>query len=163
MIALLKINKDLIHTIQNILQVFPEGVIIRSLDERSKESIMKFANNIASKTLEKEQQADQENNKISIQMLNSEQIANQEDYSFTCINDFLNYQEEQIGLENLEFVEQLIKIKDKIDHLQDNFIRNDSDNESDNETIFNVKSIKVNWNNNNESFMHVFINTTQVK
>ena len=163
MIALLKINKDLIHTIQNILQVFPEGVIIRSLDERSKELIMKFANNIASKILEKEQQADQENNKLSIQMLSSEHIANQGDYSFTCINDFLNYQEKQIGLVNSEFVEQLIKIKNNIDHLQENFMRNDSYNESDNETIFSVKSIKVNWNNNNESFMHVFINTTQVK
>ena len=47
--------------------------------------------------------------------------------------------------------------------LQENFIRDDESEEPNAEIIFNVKSIKVSWDNIDESFMHVFINTTQVK
>ena len=31
------------------------------------------------------------------------------------------------------------------------------------DSYFNVKSTKVNWNNHKDSYMHVFVNTTQVK
>ena len=52
MIILLKTKKDLIHTIRGILQVFPEGVIIRSVDPTSKRVIIRFANDVAEQFLE---------------------------------------------------------------------------------------------------------------
>ena len=50
-IILLKINKDLIHTIRSILQVFPEGVIIQSIDPLTKQTVIKFANDVANQFL----------------------------------------------------------------------------------------------------------------
>ena len=44
---MLKENKDLIKTIKTILQIFPEGVIIRSLDPESLKILTKFANDVA--------------------------------------------------------------------------------------------------------------------
>ena len=43
-LQLLKEKKALIHTIKTILQVFPEGVLIRSLDETTKKVLLEFAN-----------------------------------------------------------------------------------------------------------------------
>ena len=40
----LKTNLSLIHTIKAILEVFPEGVLIRSLDSLTKQTVLKFAN-----------------------------------------------------------------------------------------------------------------------
>ena len=46
-LKVLKENKDLIKTIKTILQIFPEGVIIRSLDPESLKILTKFANDVA--------------------------------------------------------------------------------------------------------------------
>ena len=57
----------------------------------------------------------------------------------------------------------MIKIKQTLDQLQgelDHIVNQDQVCE---ETYFKVKSIKVTWDNNNHSFMHVFVNTTKVK
>ena len=53
MLHLIKDNKQLIHTIKTILQTFPEGVIIRSLDEVTKKTITKFANDVFQNTITK--------------------------------------------------------------------------------------------------------------
>ena len=53
MLYLIKENKQLIHTIKTILQTFPEGVIIRSLDEVTKKTITKFANDVFQNTITK--------------------------------------------------------------------------------------------------------------
>ena len=45
-LQLIQENRELVHTIKNILKVFPEGVLIQSLDETSRKVIIKFANNI---------------------------------------------------------------------------------------------------------------------
>ena len=50
-LMIIKENKELIKTIQTILQVFPEGVIIRSFDQKTKETILKYANDIARKLI----------------------------------------------------------------------------------------------------------------
>ena len=50
---LIKENKELIHTINSILQTFPEGVIIRSLDEISRKTLTKFANDVFQNTIAK--------------------------------------------------------------------------------------------------------------
>ena len=63
----MKINKDLIHTIRTILLLFPEGVIIRSIDPVTKETILKFANDAAKKfNLEKHDNSSDNNIEVTI-------------------------------------------------------------------------------------------------
>ena len=158
-LALLKSNKDLIHTIQKILQVFPEGVIIRSLDETSKQTIMKFVNNIANKDLIIDNYT--ESNVIVVKSEN----LNQEDdfHNYLSIKEFLSNQEIKLQSNASCGVDQMIWIKKSIEHLHKEFVRNVHNDEKKEEIFFNVKSVKVTWKNNEDSFMHVFINTTQVK
>ena len=58
-------------------------------------------------------------------------------------------------------LKQTIKIREKINQLEA-ADRNNRNNESYIERFYNVNSIKAWWNNNMNSFIHVFINTTQV-
>ena len=44
-------NQVLIETIKKILQVFPEGIIIQSLDEKSQKLILEFVNDAAVKEI----------------------------------------------------------------------------------------------------------------
>ena len=94
MITLLKTNKDLIHTIQTILQVFPEGVIIRSLDETSKQTILKFVNNIANKVL-----IDEDTGKegVKLKVIGSDNLhSDREHNDFVHLDEFLIRQESLI-------------------------------------------------------------------
>ena len=45
-LLLIKENSHLVHTIQTILRAFPEGVIIRSLDQTCQKVISKFVNDV---------------------------------------------------------------------------------------------------------------------
>jgi hypothetical protein len=42
MLLLLKENRELIKTIKTILQIFPEGVVINSLDKDMQKMVTKF-------------------------------------------------------------------------------------------------------------------------
>ena len=80
------------------------------------------------------------------------------------LENFLNQQEANIQFGEKEIFEKTIKVKNTLDQLQSDFIKSCKQNACENDDkFFNVKSIKVNWKDNKESFMHVFINTTQVK
>ena len=50
-INLVYTNQELVQTIKKILQVFPEGIIIQSLDERSKKLIVRFVNDTAAENI----------------------------------------------------------------------------------------------------------------
>ena len=50
-ILILQNNQQLIKTIQRILQVFPEGIIIQSLDEKSQQVVLQFVNNTANREI----------------------------------------------------------------------------------------------------------------
>ena len=163
LIILLKTNKDLIHTIQTILQVFPEGVIIRSLDETTKQTILKFANRIANKVLIGEWNQEQDCLKNKRDWWSTNKSRNWERKLCNFRSFFLNKQEVIIDRWMSENIEQMIKIKGSIVNLQNEFVRNSDIEKDQEEAYFSVKSIKVNWDNNEESYLHVFINTTQVK
>ena len=103
MIVVLKHNKDLIHTIQTVLQVFPEGVVIRSLDETSRQTITKFANNIAAKVLIAEQQVGGQDLGIDIKVIEDESAKTDRKNSPTIkLDEFLNQQELKIEFEHSE-------------------------------------------------------------
>ena len=103
MIVVLKHNKDLIHTIQTVLQVFPEGVVIRSLDETSRQTIIKFANNIAAKVLIAEQQVGGQDQGIDIKVIENESAKTDHENNPTIkLDEFLNQQELKIEFERAE-------------------------------------------------------------
>ena len=161
MIILLKTKKDLIHTIRSILQVFPEGVIIRSVDPVAKQTVIKFANDVASQFLGR--QADSEiSDELRVKLDSPDQSHDDE-----RLEEFLQEQELKIDTDQFAWGSQMVEIKEckrRIEEVKQ-YVR-DIDNEQNesndlNSKFYNIKSIKVQWDNNN-SFMHVFINTTQV-
>ena len=124
---------------------------------------MKFANNIASKVLiEEKQEENDQNKRVRIEIVNSENINNNEENAIS-LDEFLYQQEHKFEFDHSDFVENMVKVKEIINKVREEFVRNIENNKEIIETFFNVKTIKVNWENNEESFMHVFVNTTQVK
>ena len=83
-LILLKTNKELIHTIKTVLQVFPEGVIIRSLDETSAKTITKFANEYAKDIFKTQQITEQTLNRVSV-ILSSEELKEQGEASVSMV------------------------------------------------------------------------------
>ena len=168
----MKANKDLIHTIRTILLLFPEGVIIRSIDPVTKETILKFANDAAKKFNLEKYECNEIKNSIEISILNENSTSSIFDPNTTQtsqpdpiyrIDEFLKIQEEKLlEQNNTDCIDEMIEIRCEA-----------RDQESTADTsitdsliyplYFNVKSIKVNWDRNKESFMHSFIDTSQVR
>ena len=106
-LILLKSNRDLIHTIQRILQIFPEGVIIRSLDETSKQTILKFANYIASKDLDWE-----ENQESKVIVIDNQNLSKEDKFTPSIsLNEFLDNQESKFEFGEPHYMDQMIWIK----------------------------------------------------
>ena len=63
-------------------------------------------------------------------------------------------------LEDQQSVENIIEVRSQPDHINMQPNENEQDSQCQ---VFNVKTIQVLWVNNPSSFMHVFINTTQVR
>ena len=157
-LLIIKENKELIKTIQTILQVFPEGVMIRSFDQKTKETILKFANDIARKLIWDNQEdyhgADMKITLLDPTLETSEAID-------STMKTFLNNQENTLmntdDKKKQTTLEQLIEIKPK---LADIDIRSDV---SESSVCYTVKSIMVNWENNKSSILHVFIDTSEIR
>ena len=152
---------DLI-TIRSILQVFPEGVIIRSVDPVTKQTVIKFANDVASQFLR--QQDDKTEVLERIKVKPDSPVQSHEDQQLI---EFLQEQELKIDTEQFTSASQMVELKEckqqieEVKQLVSDISREDSEGESTKLEHYNIKSIKVQWDNWN-SFMHVFVNTTQV-
>ena len=159
-IILLKTKKDLIHTIRSILQVFPEGVIIRSIDPVTKQTVIKFANDVASQFLKQVDDRAEVSDKL--QVIPDSPVQNQKDQQ---LEEFLHEQELKIGTQKSDNLHQMIELrecKQKIEEIKE--LHLDSEIEEDENwksEFYNIKSTNVQWENCS-SFMHVFVNTTQV-
>ena len=112
-ILLVKTNKELTHTIRTILQVFPEGVIIRSLDDVSKNTITKFANDVSKNILNWDAQIEKSLKEFKVQPVNSiDKNSNKNQDQTLILSDFLNKQELKLdNNSNQKFVEQLVELK----------------------------------------------------
>lgn len=97
----MKANKELIHTVRTILQQFPEGVIIRSIDPITKQTISKFANDMADKVIYKDDDAAQDN--IVVKIIHADQL-NQHHHveRIGSLNEFLYHQELKV-MEKADF------------------------------------------------------------
>lgn len=99
MILLVKENKELIETIKSIIQVFPEGVLIRALDEKTKNVIMKFANDLIKSKLFRKFEEDLEptfDKNLLIQVFDQNHMSVDEENSDISIDEFLRIQEERV-------------------------------------------------------------------
>ena len=159
-IILLKINKDLIHTIRSILQVFPEGVIIQSIDPLTKQTVIKFANDVANQFLKQVNDSVEVSSELKV--IPDSPAKNQKDQQLA---EFLLGQELKMDTQKLDNSNQMIELreyKQQIEEMKelscDAKVEEDENEKSE---FYNIKSIKVQWENCN-SFMHVFVNTTQV-
>ena len=159
-------NKDLVHTIQIILKVLPEGVIIRSVDPITQRVITEFANDYAHKFI-KENNGDisiSEDHILKIVKSSASPPSNSSD-NLWSLNDFLNYQEEKIE-DHEDYIGEMVEIKELIERLEErkDFTRNNLQNEDQENDVwyYNIKSVKVRWMNK-DSFVHMFVDTTQVK
>ena len=127
-------------------------------------STTKFTNDFIWNAFEKEKLNNQnEFESIMINIMNNKENTNSfESDSEITLEEFLNSQEywaSQQQLEGAQSIENNIIVKNP-DELSNQL------NESENDfsyKIFNVKTIKVWWENNPTSYMHVFINTTEVR
>ena len=105
-------NQQLIKTIKKVLQVFPEGIIIQSLDKNTKELIVKFVNYEAQKEIVKYEDLLErpiDNSKLNIEIKdskysnpwNSQGIENQASQQIN-LYEYLQYQTEIIQKDHNE-------------------------------------------------------------
>ena len=106
-IILLKTKKDLIHTIRSILQVFPEGVIIRSIDPVTKQTVIKFANDVASQFLKQVDDSAEVSDKL--QVIPDSPVQNQKDQQ---LEEFLHEQELKIDTQKSDNLYQMIELRE---------------------------------------------------
>ena len=161
MIILLKTKRDLIHTIRSILQIFPEGVIIKSIDPVTQKTVIKFANDVANQFVDKiDDTTISENLKVNRELGISQTMEIGE-----SLSNFLNEQELNIDAGQFSCSSQIVKLDywfEKIEEIKEHLRKIEDVNEDYKKSEFyNIKSIKVQWDGL-DSFMHVFINTTQV-
>ena len=133
-LLLIKENSDLVHTIQTILRAFPEGVIIRSLDQTCQKVISKFVNDVYEEHIWKKNQ----------DIIICKKDEDVEDQNVT-LEDFLCMQEDEIihnHDEENKIAEQIIEIKKRVRHLEND---NSTFEEDVGVSSFNVKTIKVTW------------------
>ena len=173
-ILLIKTNRDLTHTIKAILQVFPEGVLIRSLDETARKVVTAYINNAAQNIFDRDLRKvclkEIDVNPMKVCKINEQPI----DCKPLNMKEFLKQQE--LKLENSQdsnkIWEQLIELRRNFTNFEE-FKQPDWEEFKHEETqtinklqissYYSVKTIKVNWNDNKHSYLHVFIDTTKIK
>ena len=155
-------NQELIKTIKKILEVFPEGIIIQSFDKVSNKLILQFSNEAASKEIlnyENLLGKPIDEDKLNIVLKTSDNIKwtnwiwqkeDLESYSLPEFLQFHTYSAQVIESEVWSSVEVCSKeYNEETDSLKSQF--------------YNVKTLWTRWKNNDNSFIHVFVNTTAVK
>ena len=154
-------NSELIKTIKKILEVFPEGIVIQSLDKHSQELVVQFANEAAAKEVinyDGVQGCPIDSSKLDYEIKDESDTGNlslmQKDnpsLSTICLSKFLAQQVE------------VVQNNDKEVSVPVEFISKDSDNDSTNSKFYIVKTLKVKWIQSRDSFIHVFVNATTIK
>ena len=153
------INK-LIKTIKHILEVFPEAVLIQSLDDKTKQFVLKFINHTANKNLvDYESPLDRpiDDNLIKVVVKNVQTSSQSDETSSQgCVAD-------NVTLSSLlDYHQSMLddKLKEVVSAIE---VSSGQAGGHDENTHFSLKSVKVNWQDFVTSYMHVFINMTHAK
>ena len=144
-------NKKLVSTIKRILEVFPEGVVIRDSKESQLEKSTLFTNNSA-----------QKNFQLDVNHLDDPSI-NQAKF---IINDAVNLDKIYTLEEVFKYAESRVELNERNDEiwieiLQDKFDSSSSTGSSP--RYFTMKTLNVEWESSKNSFMHVFVNISNIK
>jgi signal transduction histidine kinase len=154
-------NQKLIANMRRVLESFPEGVIIRSRSFMSKFSYYYTNNKFDSTIVDlkdsiannryKEIEESLESLKVTVNSFDDITSNNQ---VFITANEFLKQREREI--KGRQILTSTCKI------LNDDFdISRDVEDET-NYKFCTVKTLKVNWEGNPDSYLHVFIDTTDI-
>ena len=165
-VSFLNTNQNLIHTIKVILEVFPEGVLIRSLDSITKQTVLKFANETIKRKLFGQTSDSCDWNEFEVKPIDSSDDDRKRSFDRAMsFVDFINQQE--LNLEDIEnptsISEQLIELRKKVQYIEESKDSESSQKSSTSQLCCSVKTIKVNWEDNRHSYLHVFIDTSQIK
>ena len=158
-------NQDLIKTIKKILEGFPEGIIIQSVDQKSDRLVLKFINDDAkNEIIQYEDPTDRsiDDESLNYELKSSNNCNHQENgdvnderYECNSLSKLLLFHTKSIQASGGEISSsvELWSSKDQ----------KDQNDESACRRFYNIKTLWVQWDGNNNSFIHVFINTTAVK
>ena len=156
-------NHDLIETIKKILEVFPEGIIIQSLDKDSQWLTVQFTNNTAAKEIINYEDhcakpIDDEQLSFVVKsdnsLIESNILSQNENQQKECnLSELL-----QLQIENT--ISNQTEVVNSVELLNKQKINSDEDSDS---KFYSIKTLCVKWENNKNSYIHVFNNTTTLK
>ena len=157
-------NQDLIKTIKKILEGFPEGIIIQSVDQKSDRLVLKFINDDAkNEIIQYEDPTDRsiDDESLNYELKSSNNCNHQENgdvnderYECNSLSKLLLFHTKSIQASGGE-ISSSVELCSKD--------QKDQNDESSCRRFYNIKTLWVQWDGNNNSFIHVFINTTAVK
>lgn len=164
-LKLLHENKVLIETNKNILKAFPESVIVQSYDSERDKSIIKFANDDALQNLLK---VTNPIGKLASKCYNKFKVKKYA--NFGSSTNMISHESIEVYdslYEILAFHESSLSLFDEatsnIELIRDTNSFENGNNPDDTQKFYVLKSLKVQWENNHESFLHVFIDTGLIK
>ena len=153
-------NKKLIKEMKKILESFPHGVIIQSRDSEFKDEVY-FTNHEFQEHIYAIKNNIRELSKIKISFPEKN---DEYEEVHTDLCNFLKRQEERLKeLPVLKKNNVKINCSDALEALENPASHNTEEGGS-NECVknFNVKTLRVNWEGNENSFMHVFIDISDI-
>ena len=154
LLKLIQENKQLIEMIKIILKSFPEAVIIQDLNQITKSSTIKFANDVAKSEIltytdPEECKLDESKLDSEVTLINDDQINDDKGISFS-VSSLFSQEANRADIEDNEVINNVM-------------IKQHGVINADDAQCFTVKTMKVNWEHSNNAYMHVFINTTHIK
>lgn len=158
---LLRENQKLNKEMKRLLQIFPEGVIIRTSENEDSKSNSSFANQEFKSRICNLRNSIEELLSIDISYVIKKEANEQKQVHDTLCN-FLKDQEAKLS--DMSILEQNnveIKCHEMFPRRPLSFDTENSDDET--VKIFNIKTLQVNWEGNKNAYMHVFIDTTDIR
>ena len=149
----------LLNTIRHLLETFPESVLVESFDEKVGENVIKFINDSAKKEIAKGGRIG-----APIETLDKEYCIRATEEGK---NDFDNYNSlSQLLNNHCDIVKK--EKKEAVSEVEviPCIYSNESADESvisENSIFYRIKTVRVQWESLEDSFMHVFLDTTNVK
>ena len=158
MLLLFQENKDLIHTMRQILQQFPEGVIIQDFNKKTQSFMAKYANSNARNEI---LNLDSTGSVIDISDSSAriKVLDDLENAKSRSIEKFLETQ--NLKLKELKETQKSINAMVSLFEAKSEFVKTTENEEK--VKYYNIKTMKVAWEKNSDSFMHIFIDTTNMK
>lgn len=161
LLMLVQENKELAETIQQILKKFPEAVIVQSSDEHAKQSQLQFSNYIARKYFTCMCAESNQPHLSHNLMVSTEKIEHFDDLGEAMNSSFSEFPWETLT-EFIKCHERALEISNnsQLTHIKTSHKLSEKE---ESVKYYQVKSLKVKWNDIEDSYLHMFIDTTTIK